>query len=153
VSGFEPTGNANAESVRSIAELAVDRFGGLDTWAHVAGIAGPHCPPHLRRNGGALVVVSSEIAKRGFPLLSSYSAAKHGVDGFLEAIRLELRQEQAPIQNAMQRLSPRLTDLLSRRLVFALGRSKEPKAVGDDSLFDAPHGDDRERGVVSTFHR
>jgi NAD(P)-dependent dehydrogenase (short-subunit alcohol dehydrogenase family) len=236
-----PAEAADPESVRSIADLAVDRFGRLDTWAHVAGTAeyarfedmtvdefrrvvdvdllGPvwgarAALPHLRRNGGAFIVVSSEIAKRGFPLLSSYSAAKHGVDGFLEALRLELHHEGAPVsvtqilpaaistpffentrsrvgvrasgpppvyppekvakailyaashsrrditvggaarvQNAMQRISPRLTDVLSRRLIFALGRSREPKAVGDDTLFEAPHGDDRVRGVVTTFHR
>ena len=53
--------------------------------------------PHLRRSGGAYVVVSSEVAKRSFPMLSSYSAAKHGVDGFVEALRVELQHEKAPV--------------------------------------------------------
>jgi short-subunit dehydrogenase len=42
-------------------------------------------------------VVSSELAKRSFPLTSSYSAAKHGVDGFVEALRLELDHEDAGV--------------------------------------------------------
>ena len=42
-------------------------------------------------------MVSSEVAKRGFPLASSYSAAKHGVDGFLESLREELRHEDAGV--------------------------------------------------------
>jgi NAD(P)-dependent dehydrogenase (short-subunit alcohol dehydrogenase family) len=53
--------------------------------------------PHLRTAGGALVVVSSEIAKRTFPLTSSYGAAKHGVDGFLEALRVELQHDRAGV--------------------------------------------------------
>lgn len=114
----------DVEQVRAVAELAVSRFGRIDTWAHVAGVAvharfedttpeefrqvvevdllGPvHgamvALPVLRRQGGAYVVVSSEIAKRGFPLLSAYSAAKHGVDGFVEALRVELAHEKAPV--------------------------------------------------------
>jgi NAD(P)-dependent dehydrogenase (short-subunit alcohol dehydrogenase family) len=115
---------ADQGEVETIAELAVSRFGRIDTWAHVAGIAvyGPFeditpeefrrvidvdllgpvhgaraALPHLRANGGAFVVVSSEIAKRGFPLATSYSAAKHGVDGFLEALRVELQHAGAPV--------------------------------------------------------
>jgi hypothetical protein len=35
--------------------------------------------------------------RRGLPLQSSYSAAKHGVEGFLEALRVELKHEGLPI--------------------------------------------------------
>lgn len=110
--------------VQGVADLAVATFGRLDTWAHVAGVAeyarfedmtaeefrrvvevdllGPvwgakASLPYLRSGGGAYVVVSSEVAKRGFPLASSYSAAKHGVDGFVEALRVELQKEEAPV--------------------------------------------------------
>jgi NAD(P)-dependent dehydrogenase (short-subunit alcohol dehydrogenase family) len=115
---------ADPVQVQAVAELAVSTFGRIDTWAHVAGIAqyarfedmtveefrrvievdllGPvwgarAALPHLRARGGALVVVSSEVAKRSFPLASSYSAAKHGVDGFLEALRVELQHEHVPV--------------------------------------------------------
>lgn len=233
---------ADVAQVRAIADLAITRFGRIDSWAHVAGIAqyarfadttpeefervidvtllGPvygawAALPHLRREGGAFVVVSSEIAKRGFPLASSYSAAKHGVDGFLEALRVELQHEKAPVSVAQvmpgaiatpffehartrlgvrpsgpppvyapekvaeailtaaqqprrdlvvggaaqvqllaQRLSPKLMDAFSRATAFRLQRSKEPKAPATgDALFEAPQGDDRERGVVTTLRR
>jgi len=112
------------EQVRGIADLALSRFARIDTWAHVAGVAeyapfsevspeefrrvvevdllGPvhgamAALPHLRRQGGAFIAVSSEIARRGFPLASSYSAAKHGVDGFLEALRVELQHDRVPV--------------------------------------------------------
>jgi hypothetical protein len=54
--------------------------------------------PHLKREGrGALVHVTSVVAKRAVPLQSAYCAAKHGVDGFLESLRVELRREGWPI--------------------------------------------------------
>ncbi len=52
--------------------------------------------PHLKREGrGALVHVSSLEANRSFPFHSAYAASKHGIDGFLEALRVELRHEGA----------------------------------------------------------
>lgn len=110
--------------VAAVAALAVARFGRIDTWAHVAGVVVygrfvDHTPeefrqvvevdllgavhgamaalPHLEVNGGALVIVSSEIAKRAFPLAAAYSAAKHGVNGFIEALRVELRHDHVPV--------------------------------------------------------
>lgn len=115
----------NADQVQAVADGAVAQFGGIDTWAHVAGVAeharfedmplesfrrvidvdllGPvyaakAALPHLRRDGGgAFIVVSSMIARRSLPLVSSYSAAKHGVNGFLESLRVELQHDKAPV--------------------------------------------------------
>src|ERR687894_2199907 len=54
--------------------------------------------PHIKREGrGALVHVSSMGAKRSIPLQSAYCASKHGIDGFLEALRVELRREGTPV--------------------------------------------------------
>lgn len=115
---------AEYAAVAAVAERALTRFGRIDTWAHVAGVGefarfedttpdefrriveidllGPvhgamAALPHLRRQGGAYIVVSSELARRGLPLASAYSAAKHGVDGFVEALRVELEKEGAPV--------------------------------------------------------
>jgi hypothetical protein len=50
--------------------------------------------PHIKREGsGALVHISSVVGKRSAPLQSAYSASKHGVEGFLESLRVELLQE------------------------------------------------------------
>jgi NAD(P)-dependent dehydrogenase (short-subunit alcohol dehydrogenase family) len=111
---------ADPAQVAAVADAAVAERGRIDTWAHVAGIGaygrfedmapdelrrvievdllGPMwgaraALPHLRRGGGAYVVVSSELAKRSFPLASAYSAAKHGVNGFVEALRLEVERD------------------------------------------------------------
>ncbi|HSH23303.1 MAG TPA: SDR family oxidoreductase [Acidimicrobiales bacterium] len=113
------------DAVAAVAARAADVFGGLDTWVHAAAVAlysrfeettpaefrrvvevnllgqvhgALAALPHLRRRGqGALVHVSSIEARRSFPYHSAYAAAKHGIEGFLEALRVELRQEAAPI--------------------------------------------------------
>jgi short-subunit dehydrogenase len=54
--------------------------------------------PHLKREGrGALVHVSSMGARRSIPLQSAYCASKHGIDGFLESLRVEMEHEGLPI--------------------------------------------------------
>jgi NAD(P)-dependent dehydrogenase (short-subunit alcohol dehydrogenase family) len=109
------------EQVEAVAQRAVEEYGRLDTWVHLAA-AGLFAPfdqtepeefrrvvevdlmgqvygamaalPHIKREGsGALVHVSSVVGKRSAPLQSAYSASKHGIDGFLESLRVELLQE------------------------------------------------------------
>jgi NAD(P)-dependent dehydrogenase (short-subunit alcohol dehydrogenase family) len=46
---------------------------------------------------GALIHVSSVEARRALPLQSAYAASKYGIEGFLEALRLELQHEGVPI--------------------------------------------------------
>ncbi|MBV8950101.1 MAG: SDR family NAD(P)-dependent oxidoreductase, partial [Actinobacteria bacterium] len=100
-------------------------FGGIDTWVHAAAVAlyarfedttpaefarvievnllgqvhgALAALPRLRERGqGAFISISSVEARRAFPYHSAYAAAKHGVDGFLEALRVELREEGVPI--------------------------------------------------------
>ncbi|MGY1706252.1 SDR family oxidoreductase [Geodermatophilus sp. SYSU D00697] len=110
--------------VRRVAERAVTEYGRLDTWVHAAAVllvapfeettpeefqrvidvnlmgqvhGAMAALPHLRREGGALVSISSMGAKRGVPLQTAYCAAKHGIDGFLETLRMEVRKEQLPV--------------------------------------------------------
>ncbi|MGC1394850.1 MAG: SDR family oxidoreductase [Coleofasciculaceae cyanobacterium] len=113
------------EQVKAIAEKAVTEYGRLDTWVHAAatGIIAPFekitpeefeqvidvnlmgqvygamaALPHLKHEGrGALIHISSMEGRRALPLQSPYSAAKHGVEGFLESLRVELQHEGVPI--------------------------------------------------------
>jgi NAD(P)-dependent dehydrogenase (short-subunit alcohol dehydrogenase family) len=109
------------EQVEAVAQRAVEEYGRLDTWVHLAA-AGLFAPfdhtepeefkrvvdvdlmgqvygamaalPHIKRERrGALVHISSVVGKRSAPLQSAYSASKHGIDGFLESLRVELLQE------------------------------------------------------------
>jgi NAD(P)-dependent dehydrogenase (short-subunit alcohol dehydrogenase family) len=113
------------EQVQSIADKAIERFGRIDTWVHGAATAiiapfelvtpeefkrvidvnlmgavyGAMVAMHqLRRTGGgAFIAISSVEARRSMPLQTSYSASKHGLEGFLDALRAELRHEGFPI--------------------------------------------------------
>src|SRR5918992_716115 len=109
------------EQVEAVAQSAVEEYGRLDTWVHLAA-AGLFAPfdqtepdefrhvvdvdlmgqvygamaalPRIKREGSeALVHISSVVGKRSAPLQSAYSASKHGIDGFLESLRVELLQE------------------------------------------------------------
>jgi len=109
------------EQVEAVAQRAVEEYGRLDTWVHLAAI-GLFAPfdqtrpeefrrvvdvdlmgqvygamaalPRIKHEGrGALVHISSVVGKRSAPLQSAYSASKHGIDGFLESLRVELLQE------------------------------------------------------------
>jgi len=110
--------------VETIAEKAIAAFGGFDTWVNVAGVTiyGPlrkvsdadHARlvqtnlwgtiygslvavEHLARRGGALVNVGSVASDLAFPFQGMYSASKHAVKGFTDALRMELRHEGAPV--------------------------------------------------------
>lgn len=115
----------NFNQVKAIADKAVEQYGRIDTWVHNAAVeiyasfeqttpeefqrlidvnlmgqvyGAMVALPHLKREGrGALIHVSSIEARRSLPLQSAYAAAKHGIDGFLEALRVELQHEKLPI--------------------------------------------------------
>jgi len=116
---------SNFEQVKAIADKTVEVYGRLDTWVHAPATAvfatfdqttpeefkrvidvslmgqvygAMAALPHLKREGrGALIHVSSMEGRRSLPYQSSYSAAKHGVEGFLESLRVELQHEGIPI--------------------------------------------------------
>ncbi len=120
-----PADIADFEQVRKIADMTIDRFGRLDTWVNAAATAiiapfeqvtpeefkrvievnlmGPVygamvAMPLLRQTGrGAIITISSVEARRSMPLQSSYSASKHGLEGFMDALRSELKYEGFPI--------------------------------------------------------
>jgi NAD(P)-dependent dehydrogenase (short-subunit alcohol dehydrogenase family) len=116
---------AQFEQVKAVADRAVQEYGRLDTWVHLAAVGlfatFEHTTPeefarvidvnlmgqvygamaalsHIKREGrGALIHISSVEAKRSLPFHSAYGASKHGIDGFLEALRVELNHEGWPI--------------------------------------------------------
>jgi short-subunit dehydrogenase len=112
------------EQVRAIAQAAVMRFGGFDTWINNAGVSiygrAEDIPladqkrlfdtnfwgvvhgsmvavEHLKKRGGALINVGSELSDLAAPLQGIYSASKHAVKGFTDALRLELEHAGAPV--------------------------------------------------------
>lgn len=110
--------------VREIARAALEEFGGFDTWVNNAGtgmygkledveiedmrtlfetnvwglIYGSlEAVKHLKQRGGALVNVGSTVSERAVPLQGIYSASKHAVKGFTDALRMELEDDDAPV--------------------------------------------------------
>jgi NAD(P)-dependent dehydrogenase (short-subunit alcohol dehydrogenase family) len=53
--------------------------------------------PHLRRDGGAFISMSSTGSQRGIPLQTAYCSSKHGIDGLLEVLRVELQRDGVPV--------------------------------------------------------
>lgn len=110
--------------VERIAETALRQFGGFDTWVNNAGTSifgkleevtdEDHrrlfdvnfwglvygslvAARHLRRRGGALVNLGSEVSDAAIPIQGMYSATKHAVKGFTDALRMELEADRAPV--------------------------------------------------------
>ena len=120
-----PADTSEFDQVKAVADRAVEEYGGLDTWVHLAAVGlfatfeqttpeefarvidvnlmgqvygAMAALPHIKREGrGALIHISSVEAKRSFPFHSAYGASKHGIDGFVEALRVELKHEGWPI--------------------------------------------------------
>src|SRR5215210_827899 len=110
--------------VKAVADRAAEEYGRLDTWVHLAAVGlfatfeqttpeefarvidvnlmgqvygAMAALPHIKREGhGALIHISSVEAKRSFPFHSAYGASKHGIDGFLEALRVGRKHEGWP---------------------------------------------------------
>ncbi len=62
--------------------------------------------PHLERSGGSLVVVGSVGGEIPLPRMSAYTASKHALRGFVDALRIELRAERSPVAVALVEPGP-----------------------------------------------
>jgi len=109
----------------AIAAKAIETFGGFDTWINNAGTGlygrvdsvpvadmrklfevnfwglvygSREAARHLKSStGGAIINLGSEVSERAVPLQGIYSASKHAIKGFTQALRMELEDEGAPI--------------------------------------------------------
>src|SRR3712207_991708 len=127
--------------MQRVAQRAVTEYGRLDTWVHAAAVllvapferttpeefqrvidvnlmgqvhGAMAAFPHLREQGGALIHISSMGAKRGVPLQTAYCTSKHGIDGFVETLRMEVRREALPV--SVTNVMPATIDRKSTRL-------------------------------------
>ena len=115
---------ADRQQVERVAAAAVSQFGRIDTWVNNAGVSiygrltevseedsrrlfdtnfwgivngSLVAVKHMRSMGGALINVGSEVSDAVVPLQGMYSASKHAVKGFTDALRVELEVDKAPI--------------------------------------------------------
>ena len=218
---------ADFDAVKRVADRAIEKFGGFDTWFNNAGatIFGELLQvslederrlfdvnfwgvvhgslialAHLKQRGGTLINMASVVSNRSLPLQGTYSASKHAVRAFTDALRMELQKEGAPVAVSlikpavidtplprharnymevqpklpppyyapeivartvlvcaesyhrdvivgglggvglvwMEKLMPRLSDRILRRLGFALQRSEGEPNDQDDALYHPP---------------
>lgn len=124
---YVPADVGREADVRAIAAVAVSRFGGFDTWINNAGVCmigaltETRLADHQRLfetnywgvvhgsltaieqfssqdGGGALINVGAAAAGDvGLPLQAAFSASKHAVKGFTNALRTELMAQGAPV--------------------------------------------------------
>jgi short-subunit dehydrogenase len=107
---------AERNQIDRLVAVALQTYGRIDTWVNNAGL-GMHgklekidladarrlfdvnfwgvvygslaALPHLKRSGGALINVGSEVSEAPAPLLGIYTASKHAVKGFTDSLRVE----------------------------------------------------------------
>ena len=114
------------EDVQRTARIAKERFGGFDTWINNAGVSmygklldepvqdmrrlfetnfwglvygSLEAARHFtaRAQDGAIINVGSTLSDRALILQGMYSASKHAVKGFTDALRMELELDRHPI--------------------------------------------------------
>ncbi|MFO0614436.1 MAG: SDR family oxidoreductase [Polyangiaceae bacterium] len=115
---------SKVEDVKRIARAALDLYGRIDTWVNDAGVSiygrldevseadsrtlfdinfwgvvnGSLIALRNMRAGGAIINVGSEVSDAVVPLQGMYSASKHAVKGFTNALRIEVEElDKAPI--------------------------------------------------------
>jgi short-subunit dehydrogenase len=116
---------ADQAALEAAARRAEEAFGGVDAWVNDAGVStygsleqtpiedqrrifetnywgvvhGSLIAARAlrRRGGGAIVNVGSVLSDRAMILQGTYSASKHAVKGFTDALRMELERDGAPV--------------------------------------------------------
>jgi short-subunit dehydrogenase/ElaB/YqjD/DUF883 family membrane-anchored ribosome-binding protein len=165
---------ADHAALAEAAEKCVRLFGGFDTWVNNAGVliygaissttlddqrrlfetnywgvvngslvAAQHL--RLREGGGAIINVGSILSDAPLPIQGVYSASKHAVKGFTNALRMELMREQAPI--AVSLVKPGAVDSPyskhARNLTGYAAQNPQPvyatHVVADTILYCASH--------------
>ena len=115
---------SDTAQMQRVVDRAAGRFGRIDTWVNNAGVAAygtveqttveemrrvievdligtilgvKAALPYLRQSGGTVINVASVAGRLPTPLLAAYSAAKHGIMGFSDALRMELDHDKAGV--------------------------------------------------------
>lgn len=147
--------------IKAAVAAVIGRHGGFDTWVSNAGVAvygkledisdadhrqvfdvnywgTVHCAtealPHLKAHGGALIVTGSIASDMPSPVLSSYTASKHAVKGFVDSLRIELIHESAPVSVTLIQPSGINTPFSAHALNLMDEKAKVPPMVYSPDL-------------------
>jgi short-subunit dehydrogenase len=115
---------ADANDVQKIADTTIREFGGFDTWVNNAGVSiygklwdtpliekrrlfdvnfwgvvhgCRSALKHLRNKGGAIINVGSAVSERTVLIQGIYSASKHAVKAYTDALRMEAEEAGFPV--------------------------------------------------------
>ena len=89
--------------------------------------------PHLERTRGTLVVTASVAGLYPMPLAASYSAAKHGLRGLVNSLRIELRASGSPVRLTMVHPGPVDTPFWVNVTPTDIMPPKMPPAIAQDA--------------------
>lgn len=144
------------DEVKAAVAHVIERHGGFDTWVSNAGVGlyaklenlsdedhrqlfntnywgvvhgATEALPHLKAHGGALITTGSISSQMPAPVLSSYTASKYAVKGYIDSLRLELMHENAPVSVTLIQPSGINTPFGEHSLNQMDGRSKVPPPV------------------------
>jgi len=155
---------ADEEQLKGAARAAIDRFGGFDTWVNDAGVGlygrAGSIPvrdqrrlfetnywgvvhgsvialEHLRKKGGALINVGSDVSDTPVPYQATYCASKHAVKAFTDCLRLELAVERSPLSVTLIKPSAIDTPYLEHSRAYAPVEPKDARRYPPDLVADA----------------
>jgi short-subunit dehydrogenase len=95
--------NAMTSVFSSFNEMTTDEFKRVTEVTYLGAVYGTHAALKrmLPRDQGVIVQVGSALSDRSIPLQSAYCGAKHGIRGFTDSIRCELKHDRSKVHITM----------------------------------------------------
>ncbi len=170
---FVVTDVTSREDLETLAAETIRAYGGFDTWINDAGLSifgrldeisdedhrrlfevnfwgvvfgSTVALRHLKTRGGALINLGSVASDMALPIQGMYSASKHAIKGFTDALRMELVNERAPVTVTL--IKPASIDTpFPQHAKNTMDREPKlpppvyhPRDVADAILYAAEHG-------------
>lgn len=153
-----PADVSDYEALERVARSALEDYGRIDAWINNAGVHvfgrvletddrdrrrifdvnywgtvyGSHIAiPHLRRSEGVLVNMASVLAARSIPLQGFYTASKHAVKAYTDALRVELEADRVPVVVTLIMPSAIHTPIVEHSKSYLAGRAQLPPPYYD----------------------
>lgn len=151
----------DADALARAAAQAIDRWGRIDTWVNVAGVGilaklvdtpldeherlfktnyfgavngATLAVRHLRRQGGAIVNVSSIMADLPTPMMGAYAASKEALKSYTQTLRLEVIADALPISVTLVKPSAIDTPFAEHQANHTAGKAVIPRPTYDPQL-------------------